>query len=134
MKPGEYVVVSLSVSGKKRALARVVEYMGLTVRVELYRSKPESVTERVLSLAQVVGSAEDSEALRAFQSVYLMRGAQMRRTRAGMTIGQLARVVGVSPHTVKSAEAGTRKTHARVRLWIVEALRRVEEKRVKGPS
>ena len=126
MRAGDYVLVQLSPSAKRRTLARLCGYHGLNARIEIYRVNPERVISAVISMAQLCGKAPESEKLRAFRSLYEIKEARQRRERAQISVGVFAELVGVTANTIKAAESGTQKTQARVRLWILEGLRRVE--------
>lgn len=133
MRAGDYVLVQLSASAKRRTLARLLGYhSGLKVRIEVYRTSPERIEACEIPMAQLCGVAPESEKLTAFRSLEEMKAARQRRERARVSVNALAQVVGVSPHTLAAAESGKKKTQPRVRLWILEGLRRIEAKAAKS--
>lgn len=126
MRVGDYVMVQISPSARRRTLARVCGYLGLSVKVEIYRVNPDRVNTAVIPMAQICGKAPESDRLRAFRSLYEIKEARQRRERARVSVRGFAELVGVTEQTVKAAESGKRKTQARIRLWILEGLRRIE--------
>lgn len=126
MRAGDFVMVQLSPSAKRKTLARIAAIVGLSVRIEIYRTNPERVIEALIPMAQIRAAAPESERLVAFRSLYEIKRLRERRESAHVTVHSLANVVGVSPNTIAAAEKGQTKTQPRVRVWILEGLRRVE--------
>lgn len=129
MKPGDWILVRQTPKAKRATLALLVEYQGLNVAVDLYRPVPGERFERaVVPLAQVVEKAPESEQLKAARSLAELPELHSRRKRAGLRIGELAAVAGVTGKTASSAERGLRHTQPSVRMWLLAAMDRIERK------
>lgn len=132
MREGEWVLLKLSQAAKTRSLGRIVQINGFSVEVEIYRLHPERLDRVVVDLGLLRGAAPGSEKLFAAKSLCALRELRARRELAHCTQSRLAEVVGVSRRTIRNAETGRRHTQQQIRAWILEGLRRVEDRSAKG--
>lgn len=127
MKPGDWVLVR----------AKQARWVGLYVArtdsgeevVRVYREHPERFTDVVVKPQRIVGEAPDSETLRAAKELIEIDSLRDRRKALGVTQRDFAEIVGVGRETVRNAEHGIRHTQQRVRHWLLEGLRKLEQKR-----
>lgn len=129
-KSGEWVLVKMSERGRKTLVGQYVGEMESRSVVRVYESKPErkpeQLTQVILPTNQIVGTAPDSETLRAAKELVEIDTLRERRKALGVTQRDFAEVVGVGMGAVRDAEHGRRHTQKQVRHWLLEGLRKLE--------
>lgn len=127
MKPGDWVLVR----------AKQARWVGLYIArtesgmdiVRVYRQHPERFVDLLVNPKRIDGEAPDSETLRAAKELIEIDSLRDRRKALGVTQRDFAEIVGVGRETVRNAEHGIRHTQQRVRHWLLEGIRKLEQKR-----